>query len=659
MKNAIRISIVVIVILSTWFLRQPALAQVATPSGPEQILDYHSDIRIRQNASVLVRETIRVRSAGIKIHHGIYRDFPTRYQDRLGNRYVVRFEVVETSRDGQPEKFHTQDQINGERIYLGDEKVILPPGEYTYELVYTATREIGFFADHDELYWNVTGSGWLFPIARVSATVTLPSNIPEASIHKEGYTGPQGSRGQAFSSSIGGDDSVSFVSTEPFAPGEGLTIVVSWPKGYVQEPNSKTRFRDFIDDNRSILAGAAGLSLVLLYYVVVWFRVGRDPAKPSIMPNYEPPAGVSPAAMRYLMRMGFDDKTVTAAVIDMAVKKFLSIKENGGVYTLHRSSGDQKLLSPEERAAGAKLFGKSNSDDDDSEDRRRNVVSLKPNNGTLRDAVTALRKTLHAEEDKIYFNTNQGYLIPGVILSVGVLVAMVFMESGDRRIILGFFGAWLSGWSVAVFFLVRQAARLWKGARAGGTVARDLRKAARASTLFALPFVAAEIGVLYALAAMTSVLVLLILAALVGTNLLFHRLLKAPTHAGRDLLNKIEGFRMFLQAVDGDRLNRLTPPDKTPELFEKYLPYAVALDSEQAWAQQFSAVLDNAKQSNGYSPAWYVGSHALAMSAFASSFGGSFSNAIAASTTAPGTSSGGGGGGFSGGGGGGGGGGGW
>jgi uncharacterized membrane protein YgcG len=659
MRKAIRISIAVGVILSTWFLHQPALAQVATPSGPEQILDYHSDIRIRQDASLLVRETIRVRSAGIKIHHGIYRDFPTRYQDRLGNRYVVRFEVVETSRDGQPEKFHTQDQINGERIYLGDEKVILPPGEYTYELVYTAAREIGFFADHDELYWNVTGSGWLFPIAHVSATVRLPSNILAAGIHNEGYTGPQGSRGQAFSSSIGGDNTVSFVGAGPFAPGEGLTIVVSWPKGYVQEPNSETRFRDFIDDNRSMLAGAAGLSLVLLYYVVVWFRVGRDPAKPSIMPNYEPPTGVSPAAMRYLVRMGFDDKTLTAAVIDMAVKKFLSIKENGGVYTLHRSSGDQRLLSPEERAAGTKLFGKSNSDDDDSDDRRRNVVSLKPNNGALRDAVTALRKTLHAQEDKIYFNANQGYLIPGVILSVCVIVAMATMETGDRRFVLAFFSAWLSGWSVAVFFLVRQAAHLWKGARAGGSVARDLRKAARASTLFALPFVAAEIGVLYALAAMTSVLVLLILVALVGTNLLYHGLLKAPTHAGRDLLDKIEGFRMFLQAVDGDRLNRLTPPDKTPELFEKYLPYAVALDSEQAWAQQFSAVLDNAKQSDGYSPAWYVGSHALAMSAFASSFGGSFSNAIAASATAPGTSSGGGGGGFSGGGGGGGGGGGW
>jgi hypothetical protein len=83
MRNAIRISIVVSVVLSTWVLCRPALAQNAGSSGSEQILDYHSDIRVRQDAFLLVRETIRVRSAGIKIHHGIYRDFPTRYWGKL------------------------------------------------------------------------------------------------------------------------------------------------------------------------------------------------------------------------------------------------------------------------------------------------------------------------------------------------------------------------------------------------------------------------------------------------------------------------------------------------------------------------------------------------------------------------------------------------
>ena len=85
MRATIRISIVVGVARSTWLLCRPAWAQNAGSSGAEQILDYHSDIRVRQDASLLVRETIIcVRSAGIKIHHGIYRDLPTRYQDHLG-----------------------------------------------------------------------------------------------------------------------------------------------------------------------------------------------------------------------------------------------------------------------------------------------------------------------------------------------------------------------------------------------------------------------------------------------------------------------------------------------------------------------------------------------------------------------------------------------
>jgi uncharacterized membrane protein len=231
---------------------------------------------------------------------------------------------------------------------------------------------------------------------------------------------------------------------------------------------------------------------------------------------------------------------------------------------------------------------------------------------------------------------------------------MSVAEIGDLRFILGFSSVWLTGWSIAVFFLVRNAVRLWKGVRAGGSMAQNLKKEARAGTLFAVPFVAAEIAALTAIGWFVSVIVLSILVALVGINVLFHRLLKAPTSAGRQLLDKIAGFRMFLRSVDADRLNRLAPPDRTPELFEKYLPYAVALDSEQAWAQQFSAVLENAKQTTGYSPTWYVGSHG-----FGQSFTGSFSSAIAASTSTPGTSSGSGGGGFSGGGGGGGGGGGW
>src|ERR1700694_1186139 len=105
MRNATHVRIALFVLVSALFLCCRAQSQAAA-SADEKILDYHSDIGVQQDASLLIRETIRVRSAGVQIHHGIYRDFPTRYKDHLGNRYVVNFQIVEASRDAQPEKFH-------------------------------------------------------------------------------------------------------------------------------------------------------------------------------------------------------------------------------------------------------------------------------------------------------------------------------------------------------------------------------------------------------------------------------------------------------------------------------------------------------------------------------------------------------------------------
>ena len=61
----------------------------------ERILSYDSDIDIRADGSLDVTERITVRAEGQQIRRGIYRDFPTRYKDRFGNRVVVDFEVLE------------------------------------------------------------------------------------------------------------------------------------------------------------------------------------------------------------------------------------------------------------------------------------------------------------------------------------------------------------------------------------------------------------------------------------------------------------------------------------------------------------------------------------------------------------------------------------
>jgi uncharacterized membrane protein len=146
------------------------------------------------------------------------------------------------------------------------------------------------------------------------------------------------------------------------------------------------------------------------------------------------------------------------------------------------------------------------------------------------------------------------------------------------------------------------------------------------------------------------------------SNGVFGWLLKAPTVAGREAMDHIEGFRMYLDVAEGEELKRLTapPPRMTPQLYESYLPAALALGVEQRWAVKFAKVLDI--EAPNYTPAWYVGSgafNAASIGNFSSQLGSSLSAAISSASVAPGSSSGGGGGGSSGGGGGGGGGGGW
>ena len=623
-----------------------------TLAQTERILDYHSDITLQSDATLVVTETIHVVSRGIQIRHGIYRDFPTRYRDALGNNFEVSFRFLGATLDGAPETARVEDYSNGKRIYLGDRNRFVSTGEHTYTIAYETTRQLGFFKDHDELYWNVTGNGWGFRIDHASATVHLPDQIPNGEAELSGFTGPQGSMERSLTTSVDADHSCEFEATRALGPREGLSILVSFPKGFFAEPTASQKLSYFLEDNRDAAVGGVGLLLIVLYYYLVWSAVGRDPAKGVIMPLYEPPSDFSPAAIRYLVRMGFDNKAFTAAVLDMAVRGYLTIKNQAGSYTLYRTTATDRNLSADEKQIANALF-----------DGRGEIWLHNEYHTTISGAIKSLKTWLKTSEQKMYFLTNSRYSAPAIALSIALLLGIVAMQGPQKIFIAAFLCVWLSIWSLAVAGLVIADAVAWKAAFEGGVKWGGIAKAA-VITAFSLPFLGGEAFGVFMLAKFTSFSIVALLLATVVIHLVFHFLLKAPTSAGRNVLDKIEGFKMFLGAVDGDRLDRVTPPEKMPEVFEKWLPYALALDLEQRWAEKFAGVIDASSHapdssSNGYSPAWYSGPGLATLGAagFASSLGSSFSSAISSSATAPGSSGGGGGG--SGGGGGGGGGGGW
>ena len=217
------------------------LALLAPAAAQERILSYDSELTVNADGSLDVVETIRVRAEGNQIRRGIYRDFPTRYRDGYGNRMVVDFQLLGVKRDGRPEPHFTEAMPNGVRINTGSDEFLRVPADITYTIRYRTTRQLGFFDDHDEIYWNVTGVGWAFPIEQAQARVQLPGAVPRVQMRLDAYTGFSGEKGQAFEAAAPADGVATFRTTAPLAPQQGLTVVVGFPKGLVAEPSAAQR----------------------------------------------------------------------------------------------------------------------------------------------------------------------------------------------------------------------------------------------------------------------------------------------------------------------------------------------------------------------------------------------------------------------------------
>ncbi|MCP4376559.1 MAG: DUF2207 domain-containing protein [bacterium] len=611
----------------------------------EEILLFHSHIVVNPDSSLTVTETITVRAEGKNIKRGIYRDFPTNkasiwYNHRNG------FEVLSVQRDGRDEPYHFEQQQDHLRVYFGKEDVMLKSGVYKYTLQYKTTRQIRYFEEHDELYWNVNGTQWMFPIQKIQAIVKLP-NSATPSGPLEAYTGSAGMKGKDYickAVSANGPASY-FVTTRGFRAYENMTIVVPFAKGVVYEPTSGEKFAILLGDNKMLVAMTVGMLILLGYYLIAWHKVGRDPKSEIIIPRFEAPKDISPAGAGFLHKMSFDSKCVIAAIVSMAVKGYLKITEADHGYTLEKVKPDNPLeaLCHEEKDALGELFS----------GKDRTLEMKQENHTNLRNTRTAVKTSLKKHYMTPFFLNNTQWFVVGLVLT-GLIMTGSTILSGRVEVI--FLCVFVSVWTAAVTALLKQVINRWKRVssqkgliRAGGAAGAIF------ITLFTIPFLAGEILLIGLLAIAATIWMVLIAIAIGLINLKFWFWLKQPTVTGQKLMDEIEGFKMYLATVEG-AVPGQPGPAKTLELFEEYLPYAIALGVEKQWAGQFDHLFNMDMQRSGTHMAWYAGTGLAAgsASAFASSFSSGFSGAMSSAS-----SSGSGGGGSSGGGGGGGGGGGW
>jgi len=502
----------------------------ALPATARDLVFQHFDaqIYVRADGTIDVTETMETQFIGS--WHGIYRTIPVEYSDPHGLNYTLFIEDVSAT-DDTGQKLKLEQNREGRYVKF---KIYVPAAEdatRTITLHYRVLDAMRFFADHDELYWNVTGDEWQNAIDLVTARIELPEGV--TGLRAIAYTGVFGSHAQDAQVEVG-SNYVQIRSTRRLGYRQGLTAVVGFDKGFVQPPSAGEQFTRFLRSNLPLFIP------VIAFFVMLWlwWTRGRDPARNAISVQYEPPDKLTPGECGTLVDNEAAMRDITATLVDLAVKGYMTIEQideshllglthsKEYIFHLKKPPGEWDSARPHEQEMLSALFDAGATTDVKLSDLQNHFYKCLP---MIRDRIfSALMSDgyyLHRPD-----TVKQGYM------GVGILIG--FLMTAGTRFLSAITGIASGTWVIA-------------GLATGAVIA------------------------------------------------IFGWFMPARTITGARALEKVLGFEEFLGRVEKDQIERL---QKTPELFEKFLPYAMALQVEKKWVQAFSGIAVQP-------PQWYQGSY--------------------------------------------------
>ncbi|MHA2648755.1 MAG: DUF2207 domain-containing protein [bacterium JZ-2024 1] len=328
--------------------------QKITFAQPEQISEFHSSISAQRDGTLVVTELIKYDFDNLPDKHGIIRWIPLRYW-RHNARYNLRFRLISVQNEtGVPYKVKTSRTLDGISIRIGSPDQTVS-GIHHYALVYATQRAINYFPDYDEIYWNVTGNEWSVPIHHISAVVHLPE-VSAESVSTACFTGWLGSSASDCDKRViptkNGTDII--FSSRDLSPGEGFSVVVGVPSGTFPRPSRSRRSIWFLQDN--IVLGVPILTLLVMS--VVFVKYGREYPLPPVAVLYEPPDGLRPAEIGAIIDESLDPTDITSTVVDLAVRKYVRIREVQSPRLLFLSRKDYEftLLQPFQKDRSLSIF---------------------------------------------------------------------------------------------------------------------------------------------------------------------------------------------------------------------------------------------------------------------------------------------------------------
>jgi hypothetical protein len=326
-------------ILAVLVLSIPAAA-----SG-EAIRLFTTEIHLETEDAFTVVEEISY-DFGHERRHGIFREIPVRYGRGRAADYRISLDVESvTDETGAAQPYEISTRGRNLRIRIGDPKREVTATK-SYVIRYRVERGILYFDDHDELYWNATGTDWPVPIDRAETVVFLPEGAPLELMAFNCFTGPMGSVASDCVDRAS-DGIVSFATDRPLRGKEGLTIAVWLPKGVLVEPTALEKLLSRIGDYLSLWTLLPLGTLLALFYM--WHSRGRDPGGRDAIPvAYQPPDGMTPAELGTVVDERVDIEDITSSILDLAVRGFLEIEEIESTKFLFFSDRDWALLKKRE-----------------------------------------------------------------------------------------------------------------------------------------------------------------------------------------------------------------------------------------------------------------------------------------------------------------------
>jgi predicted membrane protein DUF2207 len=630
----------------TWPALTLVLLAMSAPCLGAHVSEWHTtqfdcDIVVQPDGSLRVRETENV-DVFERPKYGLRRSLPIGSDDRWDRDYGpgytrdtgLRVRIDEVKLDGELAAYHIS-QIRGsyyQVVFGSSESSLLPVavGSHTVEITYHVTGAIRFLQDYDELYWNALGH---VSSAGGDATIRvhLPAGVPGAqvrTISRAGGRGVSQPRGpgdppvneQAIS------DGCEF-SVAALRPYQSLAVVVRWPKGYVRPP-------EWWDPAHLPLMIAP--LLLLAFYVAVRLILRRGQQRGTVLPQYTPPRGLSPAALRYVLTGGADGTSVAAVLARLLTKGAISATAAGSGYSFVRQPAYDTVVSkllPEEAAIGQELFNPAFNFGEGSSSTAalqqefsvltasdaaaaapatlpatnpshyepislgiadmaastpapaaQDRITLSEGDPRINVFVGMIYSRLHAQIEGKYFRWNIGFVFLGALATFVFALVWALRDTTDT-----FGSVFLTVWIMGFLQLLGVMVSLGiHSARLPSSSLRWLLTAVGLGVVFGLPLLVAR-----ELANQTSWPLVASLLTMIALNSIFIPLLRTMTADGRKLQDEIAGYKDFLREVEQDRLDRLGKVANAPPMSET-LPYAIALGLREAWGDALATAFSQA-----------------------------------------------------------------